>query len=126
MRRDTGTSVILITHDLGVVAGMTDRIVVICAGRVFENAPTPSSSRDPPIPTRGLLSVPSPMLESGQTLYQIPGLPPDVAHLPPGCPFAPRCDRVEDICRRQSPPSVEVAPGHHSSVTSRTKSMRRP
>jgi len=116
MRRDTGTSVILITHDLGVVAGMTDRIVVMYAGRVFESAPTPQLFARPGNPyTRGLLlSVPSPTLESGKTLYQIPGLPPDVADLPPGCPFAPRCDRVEDICRREPPPSIEVAPGHHS------------
>jgi oligopeptide transport system ATP-binding protein len=116
MRRDTGTSVILITHDLGVVAGMTDRIVVMYAGRVFESAPTAQLFAQPGNPyTRGLLlSVPSPTLELGKTLYQIPGLPPDVAHLPPGCPFAPRCERVEDICRRQPPPSIEVAPGHHS------------
>jgi oligopeptide transport system ATP-binding protein len=116
MRQDTGTSVILITHDLGVVAGMTDRIVVMYAGRVFESATTSDLFARPGNPyTRGLLlSVPSPTLESGKALYQIPGLPPDVAHLPPGCPFAPRCDRVEDICRRESPPSVEVAPGHYS------------
>ena len=93
---------ILITHDLGVVAGMTDRIVVMYAGRVFESAPTAELFARPGNPyTRGLLlSVPSPTLEAGKALYQIPGLPPDVAHLPPGCPFAPRCERVEDICRR--------------------------
>ncbi|MEP7306835.1 MAG: ABC transporter ATP-binding protein [Acidobacteriota bacterium] len=116
MRRDTGTSVILITHDLGVVAGMTDRVVVMYAGRVFESASTLDLFARPGNPyTRGLLlSVPSPTLELGKALYQIPGLPPDVAHLPPGCPFAPRCERVEEICRRQAPPWVEVAPGHHS------------
>ena len=65
--------------------------------------------------TKGLLlSVPNPAHEEGRALYQIPGLPPDVAHLPPGCPFAPRCDRAQAICREKFPPFVEVAPGHHS------------
>jgi oligopeptide transport system ATP-binding protein len=116
VRRETGTSVILITHDLGVVAGMTDRIIVMYAGKVFESAPTLELFARPGNPyTRGLLlSVPNPAHEEGQALYQIPGLPPDVAHLPPGCPFAPRCSRAEAICREQFPPYVELAPGHHS------------
>ena len=116
LRRETGTSVILITHDLGVVAGMTDRIVVMYAGRIFESAPTLELFRRPGNPyTKGLLlSVPNPAHEEGQALYQIPGLPPDVAHLPPGCPFAPRCARAEAICHEQFPPFVELAPGHHS------------
>lgn len=116
LRRRLGTSVILITHDLGVVAGMTDKIIVMYAGKVFEQAPTTELFARPANPyTRGLLkSVPDPALEQGKELYQIPGLPPDVAHLPPGCPFAGRCDRVQEVCRTESPPFVEVAPGHHS------------
>ena len=111
-----GTSVILITHDLGVVAGMTDKIIVMYAGKVFEQAPTRELFATPANPyTKGLLrSVPDPAHEQGKELYQIPGLPPDVAHLPPGCPFAERCDRAEDICRRDFPPFVEIGPGHHS------------
>ncbi len=111
-----GTSVILITHDLGVVAGMTDKIIVMYAGKVFEQAPTRALFAAPANPyTRGLLkSVPDPAHEQGKELYQIPGLPPDVAHLPSGCPFAERCERSEDICRRDFPPFVEVAIGHHS------------
>jgi oligopeptide transport system ATP-binding protein len=111
-----GTSVILITHDLGVVAGMTDKIIVMYAGKVFEQAPTRELFARPANPyTKGLLrSVPDPAHEQGEPLYQIPGLPPDVAHLPPGCPFAERCDWVEEICRREFPPFVEVADGHHS------------
>jgi len=111
-----GTSVILITHDLGVVAGMTDKIIVMYAGKVFEQAPTSELFASPANPyTKGLLrSVPDPAHEQGQPLYQIPGLPPDVAHLPPGCPFAERCDRAEDICRLEFPPFVEVSEGHHS------------
>jgi len=111
-----GTSVIMITHDLGVVAGMTDKIIVMYAGRVFEQAPTRELFATPANPyTKGLLrSVPDPAHEEGTPLYQIPGLPPDVAHLPPGCPFAERCDRVEDICRREFPPFVQVNEDHHS------------
>ncbi len=115
LKRETGTSVILITHDLGVVAGMTDHIIVMYAGKVFEQAPTDELFSCPGNPyTKGLLrSVPDPTAEQG-ALYQIPGLPPDVAHLPAGCPFAPRCERAEDICRREFPPFVELTPDHHS------------
>ena len=82
LKEDTGTSVILITHDLGVVAGMTDHIIVMYAGKVFEQAPTRELFAVPGNPyTKGLLkSVPDPAHEEGTELYQIPGLPPDVAH----------------------------------------------
>src|SRR5712691_621735 len=115
LKQETGTSVILITHDLGVVAGMTDHLIVMYAGKVFERAPTKELFAQPGNPyTKGLLrSVPDPTDEQGK-LYQIPGLPPDVAHLGAGCPFAPRCDRVEDICRREFPPFVQLQPEHYS------------
>ena len=116
LKREIGTSVILITHDLGVVAGMTDRILVMYAGKVFESAPTAVLFARPGNPyTKGLLlSVPDPLDETRGDLYQIPGLPPDVARLPPGCPFAPRCSRAEDVCRTEFPPFVQLAPDHHS------------
>jgi oligopeptide transport system ATP-binding protein len=115
LKRETGTSVILITHDLGVVAGMTDHVIVMYAGKIFEQAATNELFAKPGNPyTKGLLrSVPDPTAEQGK-LYQIPGLPPDVAHLEPGCPFAPRCDRVEEICRREFPPFVQLNADHHS------------
>jgi oligopeptide transport system ATP-binding protein len=115
LKTDTGASVILITHDLGVVAGMADHIIVMYAGKVFEQAATEELFERPGNPyTRGLLrSVPDPTAEQGQ-LYQIPGLPPDLAHLPPGCPFAPRCERAEEICQREFPPYVQLTPGHYS------------
>jgi oligopeptide transport system ATP-binding protein len=111
-----GTSVILITHDLGVVAGMTEKIIVMYAGKVFEQAPTAELFATPANPyTKGLLkSVPDPAHESGAELYQIPGLPPDVAHLPPGCPFAPRCDWAQEICRQEYPPFVQINENHWS------------
>ena len=115
LKEVTGASVILITHDLGVVAGMTDHLIVMYAGRVFEQAPTRELFARPGNPyTKGLLrSVPDPLAEKG-TLYQIPGQPPDVAHLPAGCPFAPRCERAEDICKREFPPFVQLNAEHYS------------
>ena len=115
LKQETGTSVILITHDLGVVAGMTDHVLVMYAGKIFEQAKTKELFARPGNPyTKGLLrSVPDPTAEQGK-LYQIPGLPPDVAHLKPGCPFAERCERAEEICRREFPPFVALTPDHHS------------
>jgi len=116
LRTELGTSVILITHDLGVVAGMTDKIIVMYAGKVFEQAPTRelfATSANPY--TKGLLkSVPDPAHEEGTELYQIPGLPPDVANLPPGCPFAPRCNWVQEICHLEFPPYVQINENHQS------------
>ena len=116
LKAETGASVILVTHDLGVVAGMTDHVVVMYAGKVFERAPTRELFARPGNPyTKGLLrSVPDPAREEGKELYQIPGLPPDVARLPPGCPFAPRCERAEEVCRQESPPFVQLNADHYS------------
>jgi len=115
LKQKTETSVILITHDLGVVAGMTDHVIVMYAGKIFEQARTKELFASPGNPyTKGLLrSVPDPTAEQGK-LYQIPGLPPDVAHLKPGCPFADRCERVAEICRREFPPFVQLTSDHHS------------
>jgi oligopeptide transport system ATP-binding protein len=115
LKSETGTSVILITHDLGVVAGMTDHVIVMYAGEIFEQAKTSELFALPGNPyTKGLLrSVPDPTAEQGK-LYQIPGLPPDIAHLKPGCPFAPRCDKVQEICHREFPPFVQLNPDHYS------------
>lgn len=115
LKQETGTSIILVTHDLGVVAGMTDHVIVMYAGKIFEQARTKQLFSLPGNPyTKGLLrSVPDPTAEQGK-LYQIPGLPPDVAHLKPGCPFAPRCERVEEICRREFPPFLQLNTDHYS------------
>src|SRR3989440_9066964 len=115
LKAETRASVILITHDLGVVAGMTDYILVMYAGKIFEQAPTAELFARPGNPyTRGLLrSVPDPLAEQGK-LYQIPGQPPDLARLPAGCPFAPRCERAEEICRREFPPFVQLNSEHYS------------
>jgi len=116
LKARTETSVILITHDLGLVAGMADKVIVMYAGKIFEQAPTRELFAAPANPyTRGLMkSVPGPGHEEGTELYQIPGLPPDLARLPEGCPFQDRCYRVEDICRSEFPPFVQVNENHHS------------
>jgi len=115
LKTETGASVILITHDLGVVAGMTDHVIVMYAGKIFESAPTTELFAQPGNPyTRGLLrSLPDPTAEPGK-LYQIAGQPPDLARLPSGCPFAPRCERAEEICTREFPRFVELTANHHS------------
>ena len=94
---------------------MTDQTIVMYAGKVFEQAPTKELFARSGNPyTRGLLrSVPDPTAEQGR-LYQIPGLPPDLAHLPTGCPFAPRCERAEEICTQEFPPFIELTPDHRS------------
>ena len=99
----------------GIVAGMTDQVIVMYAGKIFESAPTAELFQNPGNPyTRGLLrSVPNPTDEQGQ-LYQIPGQPPDLARLPSGCPFAPRCERAEEICGREFPPFVQLTSEHYS------------
>jgi oligopeptide transport system ATP-binding protein len=114
LKAETGTSVILITHDLGLVAGMTDHVVVMYAGHIFESAPTGELFRNPQNPyTRALLrSVPDPTGEQGE-LFQIPGLPPDLARLSKDrCPFADRCPEVIDKCREAFPPYHQVAEDH--------------
>lgn len=100
-----GTAVILITHDLGVVAGMTDRVVVMYAGKVVETAPTDELFVNPRHPyTLGLLSS-VPRLDEQRTseLRTIEGAPPDLLQPPPGCPFMPRCAFARSICRTMPP-----------------------
>ncbi len=115
LKSETGTSVILITHDLGVIAGMTDHVTVMYAGKVFEQAATVELFERPGNPyTKALLqSVPDPTSEQGK-LFQIPGQPPDLANLPSGCAFAPRCQRAAEICTREFPPFVQITSNHYS------------
>jgi oligopeptide transport system ATP-binding protein len=113
LRDDFGTAIVLITHDLGVVAGMADRIMVMYAGRVMESAPTGSLFKHTAHPyTLGLLRS-IPRLDDGSgRLVPIAGQPPDLAKPTPGCPFAPRCEFADDLCRAEFPEAVEIAEGH--------------
>lgn len=114
LRQSYGTSVIVITHDLGVVAGMADRIIVMYAGRMMEEAPSGALFYTPSHPyTVGLLrSVPR--LDKGGSARLIPieGRPPNVAKPIPGCPFAPRCVWAQDQCHKAFPEPVEFEDGH--------------
>lgn len=102
---DFGTAVIMITHDLGVVAGMTDRVVVMYAGKVMETAPTEEIFANPLHPyTLGLLaSVPRLDSVRQEQLKTIEGAPPDLLKPPPGCPFMPRCAFARAICKTMPP-----------------------
>jgi oligopeptide transport system ATP-binding protein len=106
LRRDLGTSVILITHDLGVVAGMTDRINVMYAGKIAETAPTDELFANPRHPyTLGLLgAVPRLDEPPGGVLNTIPGSPPDQLYPISGCPFQPRCPFVLPQCKEYPRP----------------------
>jgi oligopeptide transport system ATP-binding protein len=116
LRSQTGASMILITHDLGVVAGVADHVIVMYAGRVFESAPTAELFRDPQNPyTRALLACTPDPAHRGAKLASIPGSPPNLAHLPPDrCPFADRCPEVVDRCREEFPPFHAVGEQHFS------------
>jgi len=111
-----GTAVVLVTHDLGVVAGTADRVAVMYAGRIVEEGTTAEVFANPLHPyTRGLLaSLPRIDTPPRGTLDAIPGLPPDLGHLPPGCPFHPRCNLATDRCRRDRPPVAVVSPTHRA------------
>jgi oligopeptide transport system ATP-binding protein len=104
-----GTAVILITHSLGVVAGMCDTLCVMYAGRVVERGATDDIFEEPKHPyTRGLIkSVPRLDRENAERLYSIQGQPPNVIDLPDCCPFYPRCDQAKDICKRKYPKITE-------------------
>jgi oligopeptide transport system ATP-binding protein len=108
------TAVILITHSLGVVAGMCDTIYVMYAGRVVERGLTADIFENPRHPyTRGLIrSVPRLDRQNSERLFSIPGQPPNVINLPPCCPFFPRCAEARDICKSRYPDEVDYGNGH--------------
>ncbi|MDA1074111.1 MAG: ABC transporter ATP-binding protein [Proteobacteria bacterium] len=107
LTRETNAALILITHDLGVVARYADRVAVMYGGRIAETASAADLYANPRHPyTVGLMrSIPSLTSDAGSRLYAIRGQPPDLANLPTGCAFAPRCEWAKDICLR-SPPSL--------------------
>jgi oligopeptide/dipeptide ABC transporter ATP-binding protein len=116
LQAGSAMSVILITHDLGVVAGMAHRVAVMYAGRIVEMTDTARLFTEPRHPyTQGLLaSIPRMDTPRGAPLVPIPGLPPNLAQLPPGCPFQPRCARALGECTQTYPELRELTPGHHA------------
>lgn len=105
LQREYGLSVIFVTHDIGVAAEVADRIAVMYAGRIVEEGRVGDIIRDPKHPyTKGLLGARVELAHGRDRLVTIPGSPPDLAAMPPGCAFAPRCDKATDICRQDVPP----------------------
>jgi len=115
LKTRTGAAIVLITHDLGVVAEMAQRVVVMYAGRKVEEAPVADLFARPRHPyTRGLLDSMPKLNARGaaRRLAEIPGTVPSLMEPIPGCTFAPRCPYAEERCRRDFPPLEEKAPGH--------------
>lgn len=112
LQSDLGMAMVLITHDLGVVAGTTDRVLVMYAGQIVESASTDSIFYRPRHPyARALMEAIPRLDDQREWLYSIEGRPPEFHALPPGCRFAPRCQFAADVCR-QPPPLEPLAPGH--------------
>ncbi|MEU6771233.1 ABC transporter ATP-binding protein [Streptomyces sp. NPDC046759] len=110
LQREYRMGLILITHDLGVVADVADRIAVMYAGKIVESAPVRDIYKAPAHPyTRGLLDSIPRLDQKGQELYAIKGLPPNLMDIPPGCSFHPRCPMARDVCRTDEPPLYEVS-----------------
>jgi peptide/nickel transport system ATP-binding protein len=130
LREETGASVILITHDLGVVAEVAHRVVVMYAGRKVEEAPIEELFAAPRHPyTRGLLgSMPhlgDSVNETGKRLVEIPGMVPSLRDPPPGCLFAPRCPNATERCNREAPPLELHAPKHWAACWNPVAAPRR-
>jgi len=120
-QRELGLSVIFISHDLGVVAGICRRVLVMYAGRIVESAPTDALFGRPKHPYNRALQQSIPALQpKGGMLYTIRGLPPDLSRELPGCPFAPRCDYAEDQCR-QGPVRLRQIEAEHDSACLRVQ-----
>jgi len=110
-----GMAVIFVTHDVGIVSGFCDRVLVMYAGRIVEAAPTAQLFYQPKHPYNQALQRAIPALqEKGAELYTIRGTPPDVSKPVEGCPFAPRCEYAQEKCVTAKIELKEVAPAHHS------------
>jgi oligopeptide/dipeptide ABC transporter ATP-binding protein len=107
------TSVILITHDMGVISDMADRVAVMYAGRIFEQADVLQLFKKPLHPyTQGLMASTPVLGIIKEVLNVIPGTVPNLINLPSGCRFAPRCQFCFDLCNQQEPDLFEAEPGH--------------
>jgi peptide/nickel transport system ATP-binding protein len=109
LQQETGMSVIFVTHDIGAAVEVADRIAVMYAGRIVEQGAVEQIVRRPSHPyTAGLLAATVGTEHRGQPLLAVPGSPPNLADLPPGCSFAPRCTYASDQCRQNVPPSQAI------------------
>ncbi|GAY26625.1 ABC transporter ATP-binding protein [Desulfurococcaceae archaeon AG1] len=114
LRKEKGLSIILITHDLSLVAEIADKVAIMYAGKIVELGPSEKIYTEPAHPyTKGLMAS-IPRIGGSKELAWIPGSPPDLRNPPPGCRFHPRCPFAMEICRREEPPYFDVGDGHIS------------
>lgn len=116
LQRELGLSIVFVTHDIGAAVEIADRVAVMYGGRIVEQGPIRTLLHTPRHPyTAALLRSRQHGLERGKPLEAIPGSPPDLSALPPGCSFAPRCAQARPDCLRQVPPTVDLGGGHRVS-----------
>ena len=113
LQEEQGASILMITHNLGVVAEICDRVYVMYAGQVVEQADVRTLFKSPAHPyTVGLMKSLPGMRDRQERLYNIRGMVPSLSHMPKGCRFSPRCDRACDRCRTEAPPLIDLGGGH--------------
>jgi oligopeptide/dipeptide ABC transporter ATP-binding protein len=112
LQRDMRMSMVMITHDMGIIADMTERVTVLYAGKVMEEADTPTLFKSPKHPYTEALLKAVPSVAQTRTLEVIPGNIPNLIELPSGCVFHPRCKYAKEICMKEVPPLEEVSEGH--------------
>jgi len=116
MQERSNLAILFVTHDLGVAARICNRVAVMYCGRIVEEAPVRMLYDRPAHPyTHGLISSLPRLDKRVGKLSSIPGQPPPLYALPPGCPFAPRCEHASDLCRTKAPPETYIAAGHRVS-----------
>ena len=116
IQQQSNLAMIVVTHDLGIVAKICDRLAVMYAGKIVETAGVTELFDNPTHPyTIALLKSLPKMDEKVDRLYSIEGQPPELHSLPPGCSFAPRCSEVKDVCRQEYPSKTEIKDGHQLS-----------
>ncbi len=114
LQKQSNLAILFITHDLGVAARVCDKVAVMYCGRIVEEAPVRDLFDYPAHPyTRGLIGSLPQLDRRADRLTSIPGQPPQLHNVPPGCPFAPRCSETMDICSRISPPEIKKSSTHH-------------
>jgi peptide/nickel transport system ATP-binding protein len=112
IQQRTGVAIIFVTHNLGIVARMCDKVAVMYAGKIVEQGAVRDLFAAPKHPYTAALLGSTPKLGSKEPLYAIPGQPPDPARLPTGCAFHPRCPQAMPVCVRATPVRREIAPNH--------------
>ena len=115
IQQRSGLAMIFITHNIGIVAKMCDKVAVMYAGKLVERAPVREIFNKPAHPyTEALLHAMPKLTDKTERLWSIEGQPPDLANLPPGCPFSPRCPKAEERCHREVPPEFQVGENHYT------------